>query len=188
MQDGLELDLVTHDVKKFLGLMLKKNGYVLEQLYSPLVVRTTPWHEELKELGRGCITRFHSYHYLGFAQTQWRLFEKENPRRVKPLLYVFRVLLSGIHLMRAGEVEANLVTLNQEYKLPYVPDLIARKLAGAEQSTLADADLDFYRSEYERLRAALEEEHGRSKLPERATAGPALDDLLVRLRLAPGES
>jgi hypothetical protein len=27
-----ELDLVTHDLKKFIGLMLKKNGYVLEQL------------------------------------------------------------------------------------------------------------------------------------------------------------
>jgi predicted nucleotidyltransferase len=183
VQDGLELDLVTHDVKKFLGLMLKKNGYVLEQLYSPLVVHTTSWHEELKELGRGCITRFHSYHYLGFAQTQWKLFEKETPRRVKPLLYVFRVLLTGIHLMRSGEVEANLVTLNQTYKLPYVPDLIARKLAGPEQSKLEDADLDFYRREYERLRAMLEEEHGRSNLPERASSGSALNDLLIRLRL-----
>src|SRR5512135_203082 len=27
---GLELDLVTHDLRKFMGLMLKKNGYVLE--------------------------------------------------------------------------------------------------------------------------------------------------------------
>jgi predicted nucleotidyltransferase len=85
VQDGLELDLVTHDVKKFLGLMLRKNGYVLEQLYSRLVVRTTPWHEELKEHGLGCITLFHSYHYLGFAQTQWKLFEKESPRRANSL-------------------------------------------------------------------------------------------------------
>src|SRR5215468_8909861 len=34
----LELDLVTHDVKKFFGLLLRRNGYVLEQLFSPLVV------------------------------------------------------------------------------------------------------------------------------------------------------
>jgi hypothetical protein len=27
----LELDLVTHDVKKFFGLLLRRNGYVLEQ-------------------------------------------------------------------------------------------------------------------------------------------------------------
>ena len=41
--DGLEIDLVTHDAAKFLGLMLKRNGYVLEQLLSPLVVLTRGW-------------------------------------------------------------------------------------------------------------------------------------------------
>src|SRR5262249_32332725 len=47
--NGLELDLVTHDIRKFFLLLLKKNGYVLEQLHSPLVVYTTPEHEELKQ-------------------------------------------------------------------------------------------------------------------------------------------
>src|SRR5690606_19154595 len=30
-REDIELDLVTHDVAKFFRLMLKKNGYVLEQ-------------------------------------------------------------------------------------------------------------------------------------------------------------
>src|SRR5205814_3408979 len=106
-EDGLELDLVTHEARKFFSLLLKKNGYVLEQLYSPLVVHTTATHEELKGIARSCVTRHHSHHYLGFARTQWELFEKERPRRIKPLLYVYRVLLTGIHLMRTAEVEAN---------------------------------------------------------------------------------
>jgi len=33
----LEMDIVSHDVRKFFGLLLKKNGYVLEQLFSPLI-------------------------------------------------------------------------------------------------------------------------------------------------------
>ena len=37
----LEMDIVSHDVRKFFGLLLKKNGYVLEQLFSPLIVHTT---------------------------------------------------------------------------------------------------------------------------------------------------
>src|SRR5918998_1230678 len=119
VREGLEIDLVTHDVKKFFGLLLRKNGYVLEQLYSPLVVHTSPEHEELKAIAAGCVTRHHSHHYFGFAETQWKLFEKESPRRGKPLLYVFRVLLTGIHLMQTGVVEANLVRLNDEAKLPY---------------------------------------------------------------------
>src|SRR5262245_28888686 len=50
VHDGLEIDLVTHDARKFLGLMLRKNGYGLEQLLSPLVVQSSPAHEELKSL------------------------------------------------------------------------------------------------------------------------------------------
>jgi predicted nucleotidyltransferase len=181
-EDGLDLDLVTHDVKKFFTLMLKKNGYVLEQLYSPLVVHTTPAHEELKVIARNCITRHHSHHYLGFAQTQWGLFDKERPRRVKPLLYVYRVLLTGIHLMRTGEVEPNLVRLNEGFRLPYLPELIARKLAGPEQSSISGADLPFHQGEYDRLRRELDDASRASSLPEAPSARPALHDLLVRLR------
>ena len=183
VRDGLEIDLVTHDVKKFFGLLLKKNGYVLEQLYSPLVVKSSAAHEELKEVARGCVTRHHSHHYFGFAETQWKLFDKERPRRVKPLLYVFRVLLTGVHLMRTGTVEANLRVLNEEFKLSYLPELIERKLRGPERSTLDDADVDFYRGEYERLRALLEESYQSSALPEAPSAHGALNDLLIRLRL-----
>jgi len=80
--EGLEMDIVSHDVRRFFGLLLKKNGYVLEQLYSPLVVHTTSEHDELKAIARGCITKHHSHHYFGFAETQWKLLEKERPRRV----------------------------------------------------------------------------------------------------------
>lgn len=75
---------MTHEAAKYYGLMLKRNGYVLEQLLSPLVVYTTPEYEELKAIAPSCITRHHAHHYLGFAATQWKLFEKESPPRVKP--------------------------------------------------------------------------------------------------------
>ena len=182
--DGLELDLVTHDIRKFFGLLLKKNGYVLEQLYSPLILHSSPEHLELKDLAQRCVTRYHSHHYLGFAETEWKLWQKTTPPRVKPLLYVFRVLLTGIHLMRAGEIEANLVTLNESFKLPYVNELVARKLAGAEKGTLPATDLSFYEAEFMRLRALLEQAAQVTHLPTEATGKPALHDLLVRVRLA----
>jgi uncharacterized protein len=179
------MDLVTHDARKFFGLLLKKNGYVLEQVFSPLAVHTTPEHAELKEIAAQCITRHHAHHYLGFAETQWKLFEKENPPRVKPLLYVYRVLLSGIHLMRTGMIEANLLRLNETAKLPYLDELKQRKIGGAEKKWLADANLGFYRQEYERLRANLQQAYDNSPLPEAPQGSAALHDLLVRLRLSP---
>ena len=133
------------------------------------------------------ITRHHSHHYFGFAETQWKLFEKERPRRVKPLLYVYRVLLTGIHLMRTGKIEANLLTLNQEFRLPYIDDLMARKLAGPEKSTLPDADMAFHEAEYQRLRGELQAAHDGSQLPETPSeeTRAALNELLVRVRLGP---
>jgi len=183
VRDGMEMDLVTHDAHKFFSMMLKKNGYVLEQLLSPLIVHTTPEHEELKSLAPGCITKHHAHHYLGFAESQWKLFHKADPPRVKPLLYVYRVLLTGIHLMKTGEVEANLVNLNQTAKLKFLPELIARKLEGSEKGTLNAADMEFHRTEYEWLHEELEESYRSSSLPEVPSNEKALNDLLVRIRL-----
>lgn len=183
--EGLEMDIVSHDVRKFFKLLLKKNGYVLEQLYSPLVVHTTPEHDQLKRIACGCVTRHHSHHYFGFSETQWKLFLKESPRRVKPLLYVYRVLLTGIWLMRTGEIQAHLPTLNASFRLPYLSDLIARKTGGPEQSTLAEADIAFHEAEYLRLRGELQAAHDASRLVEEPAAETrlALNELLVRVRL-----
>jgi len=93
------------------------------------------------------------------------------------------VLLTGIHLMHSGRVEANLVHLNDDAKLPYIPDLIARKIGGAEKGRLEQADLAFHEREYERLRAQLERCHAESHLPETASAVAAMNGLLVQIRL-----
>ena len=155
---------------------------MLEQLLSPLIVLTTPEHEELKAIAADCITKHHAHHYFGFAETQWKLFLKADPPHVKPLLYVYRVLLTGIHLMRTGQIEANLVRLNDDAQLSYIPDLIARKTGGPEKGRLETADLKFYEAEYERLRSVLQTAFEESHLPEVPTAAAALNELLIRLR------
>jgi predicted nucleotidyltransferase len=59
----------------------------MEQVLSPLVLHATPEHQELKAIAVDCLTRHHAHHYLGFAETPWKLFQKDNPPRVKPLVY-----------------------------------------------------------------------------------------------------
>jgi predicted nucleotidyltransferase len=186
VRDGAEVDLVTHDARKFFALLLRNNGYVLEQLYSPLVVWTTPVHEELKEIARGCITRRCLRHYLGFALGQWQLFAKETPKRVKPLLYAYRVLLTGIHMMRTGEVNANLLACNADLRLPFIADLVARKVEGKEKSVLDDVDFTFHQAEFQRLEQVLTEAASSSRLPEEPTARDALNSLLLRIRRTHG--
>jgi len=188
VRDGLEIDLVTHDVGMFFGMLLKKNGYILEQVLSPLILRTSPEHEELRDIAAKCVTKRHVHHYFGFAETQRKLFAKGERPNVKPLLSLYRVLLTGIHLMRTGEVEANLVRLNETARLPYIPGLIDLKTAGPgpEKGILDPADLPFHEREYERLRDELQRAFDGSHLPETPSkeTATALNDLLVRIRLA----
>ncbi|MFE0522603.1 DNA polymerase beta superfamily protein [Streptomyces sp. NPDC058954] len=179
-RDGVEMDLVTHDLRKFVRLMLRRNGYVLEQLLSPLVVHTGDAHRELAALAPGVLTGHHAHHYRGFATTQWRLFEKTG--ELKPLLYTFRVLLTGVHLMRSGEVQAHLPTLLGEVDVPaYLPELIEAK-ARREHG---DADVDHarVRADVERLHAVLDEAQQATSLPDAPTAYDALHDFVVRIRL-----
>jgi hypothetical protein len=180
-RDGVEVDLVTHDLAKFTRMLLRRNGYVLEQLLSPLVVASSPLHEEMAALAPGCLTRHHAHHYLGFARTQWGFFERSG--ELKPLLYTFRVLSTGVHLMRTGEVQADLTRL--PYGPAYLPDLVEAKRA-AEHGTLPSGAPDRERlaADVAALTARLEEERDRSPLPERPSAEPALHDLVVRARLA----
>jgi predicted nucleotidyltransferase len=184
-RDGVELDIVSHDIAKFCRLLLRRNGYVLEQLLSPLVVRTGPVHEELVALAPDCLTRHHAHHYLGFAATQWALFERTG--ELKPALYTLRVLLTGIHLMRSGEVVADLRRLWAGQGVDYVPDLISAKSAGEHRSLSAGHRLpnsSVLAADVTRLRAELELARDRSALPDAPVGADAVHDLLVRTRLS----
>lgn len=180
VRDGVEMDLVTHDLRKFVRLMLRRNGYVLEQLLSPLVAHTSPAHEELVALAPGVLTAHHAHHYRGFAGTQWRLFEKTG--ELKPLLYTYRALLTGIHLMRSGEVVAHLPTLLGEMAAPArLPELIAAKTEAEHGG--APVDTEAVHAEVEELHSVLDEARARSSLPDEATARDDLHDFAVRTRL-----
>ncbi|MGW4233299.1 nucleotidyltransferase domain-containing protein [Streptomyces sp. NPDC004980] len=180
-RDGVEMDLVTHDLRKFVRLMLKPNGYVLEQLLSPLVVHTTPLHAELTALAPTVLTRNHAHHYRGFAGTQWRLFERTG--ELKPLLYTFRALLTGIHLMRGGELVAHLPTLLGEVTAPaYLPSLIEAK-AEAEHGGAHTVDGAAAARDVAALHTVLDEAQAGSSLPDAASGFDALHDLVVRARL-----
>jgi uncharacterized protein len=178
----IELDWVAHDIRKFARLMTSHNGYVLEQLFSPLIVVTTPAHEELLELGKGCVTRPTVRHYQGFARGRRKRLVEPAPT-VKHLLYAYRVLLTGIHLMQTGEVIANIAALSERFRIAEIDELVARKRAGAEAMQLGDRDLGSHAGLLDRLETRLQEAHDASHLPDEATSAGALESFVVRLRL-----
>ena len=116
----IEMDIVTHDARKYFDMLVGKNGYVLEQIFSPLVIEASADLEELKDIARSCITRHHRHHFRSFASKQWDNVANAANRTVKGLLYTYRPLMAGIHLMRTGEIESNLRTLNTSFAFPFI--------------------------------------------------------------------
>jgi predicted nucleotidyltransferase len=181
---GLEVELVGHEMGKYLRLLCKDNGYILEQIFSPLVVLGQGFLDRLRPLARRCITRGCYRHYRGFLQTQLKLLEKEEVKKAKTLLYAYRVLLTGIHLLRTGAVQANIIELNREFKLPFIDDLIAQKQA-KEHGGLSGLDYDWHRAELARWEERLGVAYEQSKLPEESPRDK-VHDFLVKLRLPDG--
>lgn len=185
VEEGREIDFVSHDAAKFFRMMLKKNGYVMEQIFSPLVVIGGPDLEELRGIAQGCITRHIVHHYRGFFENQMTLFEKEEVKRAKTLLYAYRVLLTGIHVLKTGVIEANLPRLLDRYPVAGVQDLRAAKVK--EKAGIGGSDLAAHVRSLEELKAQLEQAFTESKLPEEPQQAAALDRFLVSLRLREGK-
>jgi predicted nucleotidyltransferase len=182
--EGVELDCVSHDLGKYLRLLTRKNGYVLEQIFSPLVVFDGGRLEELRALARGAMTRHLVHHYKGFFATQEKLVLKSPAPTAKALLYLFRVAMTGIHVLRTGEVEANLARLNESiFRLPFIGELMERKMTGGEKGLLPEADFKAAYGEAKMLEAQLDEAFASSPLPDEVRNLDALDDFLVRMRL-----
>jgi len=185
--DGVEIDLVSHDLVKYVVLLLQPHGNYLEQLFSPLVVLDTPWAEELRSLAReGAISRRVYQPYAGYAQSQWLQWRKQavaGPAPLKPLLYAYRVSLTGIHLLRTGQVNANLAELAPEYGYGHLLALIAAKTA--EHAAVA-LPVEEHDAALARLQEEMVAARDASPLPPEPANEAALDDFVLRVRLAEG--
>ncbi len=174
------IDIVTHDLKKFIFLLLKGNGNVLEDLYSPLIIRSSPAHEELKVLGKGCISKMCANHYKGMAYNQQRRMQLND---VKKLLHCYRCLLMGIHLMRSGELMMDLATLAREYNYPQVQGIIYDKQSGIEG--MDNEEMSVNTAIIEGLYSRLDVEAEQSQLPDKTPQAirNELEQLLIRVRI-----
>jgi predicted nucleotidyltransferase len=161
--------------------MCRHNGYILEQIFSPLVAHGGEFLSWLRPLARRCITRGCHHHFRGFLHGRLRHLEGQEAKSAKGLLYAYRVVLCGIHLLQTGEVESNLAALSRHFDLPFLNELILQKQS-AETGTLTNLDWAWHREELGRWEQRLNQAHEHSQLPEQ----PPRDDVdrfLVRFRL-----
>lgn len=88
--------------------------------------------------------------------------------------------------MRTGEVVADLASLDGLMRIDGLATLVERKRTGAEAMKLAPGEVAEHEKRLDALGEQLHDAHARSALPEEPTTTAALEDLVVRLRLASG--
>lgn len=95
------------ELQKFLQLALKANPNILECLYTPLVQHATPLALELLAMRGSFLSKMAYQTYNGYVLSQFRKLEQDLRRgdiKWKHAMHLVRMLLSGVHLLRHGEV------------------------------------------------------------------------------------
>jgi predicted nucleotidyltransferase len=178
---GTEVEAVSHEVGKYFRLMCRNNGYVLEQIFSPLIVFGEDFLAQLRPIATRCVTRNCYHHYRGFLNTQRKLMDKEETIWAKTLLYAYRVVMTAVHMLETGNIEAHLPTLNERFRMTYIPELIAQKVA-TEKGVLQGLDMAFHRGELDRWEQRLDDAFTASQLSNEPPT-EELHQFLVALRL-----
>lgn len=104
--DGV--DVIDWEIEKYLTQALKGNPTILETLWSPLVLFANELGEELISLRKCFLSRRLIATYSGYSQSQFALMERKaragEPFRVKHAMHLIRLLHSGLHAARTGEI------------------------------------------------------------------------------------
>lgn len=96
------------------------------------------------------------------------------------------MLLTGLRLVRTGELCCDLNELLVDRRFDDIAQLVERKRTGHEDLPIGDADLDDHRRRFELLCEELTVARERSPLPARHDLEPELEEFVRRVRAARG--
>jgi len=183
--DGVEIDYGSNEVGAVLRGALRGNGNYLERLLGDLVITEDARLTELRPLLRAALSRTTFHHYVGFARSQLKQALAMQPPPAKKVLYVLRTAITGVHLLRTGELITDLTRLVDQYNLGAARELVEAKRAG-ERVPLSDDVWTRWRPELDRVFTTLADAHASSPLPEEPpdAAVAAVEAWLVDVRRA----
>ncbi len=181
--EDVECDYTSHEAKKALKLLLTGNGNMLERILSPFQLYETDDLEELRQLARGAMSKRFFNHYRGYFKGMCAEHERSEEPRVKTLLYSYRVSLTGAHLLRTGDLQADLNITAPEYGFEEIRELITFKREQGEKSALPASADERFKNRWPALERLLEESVATSRLPDEPDNRNEISECLKAKRL-----
>ena len=179
--EEVEIDYTSNELSHALGGILNGNGNFLARILGRTALETSADLESLRPLAQAALSKRYHRHYRGFAGSQQKALE-QTPT-VKKLLYVVRTAVTGMHLLRTGELETDLQVLAPKYDLSDVTSLIEAKKKG-ERIEANPAILAEWQPRLAAICSRLDQARDESPLPEEPTPDSvaALEAWLVAIR------
>ena len=105
--DGQD-DEVFWELEKFLKLALKANPNILETLWTPVVLESTPIADRLRDIRDAFLSKHLYKTYSGYVLSQFRRmknsYEKTGTYKTKHAMHLLRLLHSGIGALNEGGI------------------------------------------------------------------------------------
>ncbi|AWM42066.1 putative nucleotidyltransferase [Gemmata obscuriglobus] len=106
------------EIEKFVRLALQANPNILETLWSPVVLHADETGDELRRVRTAFLSKHLYRTYSGYVLSQFRLMKKgfATDRRYKPkhAMHLIRLLHSGIHALRDGDIRVDVAEHRDE--------------------------------------------------------------------------
>ncbi|MCA9176968.1 MAG: nucleotidyltransferase domain-containing protein [Planctomycetales bacterium] len=101
-------DEVYWELEKFLRLALKANPNVLETLWTPMVHEADDTAQQLRAIRDRFLSKHLYKTYSGYVLSQFRRMQRSQERtgsfKRKHAMHLIRLLLSGLHALREGDI------------------------------------------------------------------------------------
>ena len=180
--EGVEVDYSSNELGQVLRGVLAGNGNYVERFLSGYLVSWMPEAEVLSSLVRASLSRRLLRHYLGFATQQHQEWERGGRASAKKLLYVLRTALTGVHVLREGEIVTDLTRLLDRYGLAEATALVDQKRRG-ERAELPAVLREAWAQQIGQVFTLLQRAAEESPLPVESPNADAVERWLVDARL-----
>ncbi|MEW6708692.1 MAG: nucleotidyltransferase domain-containing protein [Candidatus Riflebacteria bacterium] len=176
-------DFSSNELEQALKLLLKGNGNMLERIFTPFQLFETEEAGQLKSIKEAYLSKRFFHHYSGFFQRKCNEFLNSDRFLIKPLLYIYRVALTGIHLLQTGEIIGDVRKLAPNYGFEEVFDLIKIYSETSEKKCLDENSVKPFVEKWPALEKKLEDTHASSPLPDEPPGVQKCSDWMVEVRL-----
>ena len=127
-------------------------------------------------------SRFY-HHYKGFFHKKCTEYNNRGNCPIKPLLYIYRVALTGIHLLLTGEVIGDVNITGPEYGFREVAELVQIYSVTSEKECLDVKIAESFFSKWPLLQEKLDQALEKTCLPEIPRGKDVCSEWLIELRL-----